>query len=1045
MKQKYLLIFLICCLLSEKLFAQIAVTGTVKDEKGKPLDFVSVLLKGSRTGVMTDADGRFKITAPADGILVISSVGYLKKEYKLNGQANITITLESSQSDLNEVVIIGYQKVTRKKNTAAISSISAKELSNLPAASFDQLLQGRLSGVNVQNFSGMPGATPTLTVRGNSAVNLNFDEYNVINSPLYVVDGVPQPTDTYVTPGTGTGSNYLAGINPADIESIDVLKDASAAAIYGSRGANGVILITTKKGLNTEPRVMLSMYAGLTQRPQLRDVTLGSAERGQKMSMLLNQLDYANLKNLPFLLTDSLNPAFNGNTNWQDLFYQTGKIQNADLSLSGGGTGGTTYRFSAGYYDEEGIIKATGFKRYSTRLNLVSRALKEKLMINPIVAYSRSDRARGNGDNSSPLPLGASNMPSSLLNLSDNKRKYYLGTYDANLDQNTSNQLTVNLNLGYDISKVFKLTSQSSYSNNNARRDMSRTTLINNNEGNSSYSYADNDISISTSNYLTFINSFGKHSLNVVAGQDIQYNQFRYTTAEGFYGASDQIQVVQGFLQNNIRAYSDYQAHGLLSYYGRLAYDYDSRYLLSLSARTDGSSLFGKNNKWGFFPSASAAWLISEEKFMKENNSKFSLLKLRASIGSSGSLPPGNYLQYNLYSVNAGGFTGNSGSASYNGTTAVTPNFRNGVAQKSLSWEKSMQWNIGTDVEVDNGRYSLAFDVYNRENSRQLFNVQLPLTSGYDYAFTNSVGVRNAGAELALSINPLRSKSDLKWSSRLNVAYNKNRIMDLPNGGRDLVLVGDPKFDKSHILSRGQPVNTFYLYQTRGIFATDNDVPINPYTGDRYNMGGTPYRAGDMYLADLDGDFYIDPFNDGINPDKKPSGDPNPKWTGGWTNNFSWKNFSLGIFCTFTFDRDVLNLFEADVFANSNVLGDFVNNSSPDFSKVDIWQHPGDIAAYPNPTLLNTRYNYRTAQTFFLDKGGYFRIKSINLNYDLPGKMLRRFGLTRMRIFGVADNVAMFQQSDRLPDAEAVNPYGEYNGAGYPIPKKYTLGLEVQF
>jgi len=1027
-------------------FAQVRITGTIKDSSG-PIPGATVTEKGTQNGITADAQGKFAFTvSKTDAVLVFRMIGYVVKEVPLAGKTDINVILAEDNQTLSEVVTIGYQKITRKKSSAAISSISAKELANLPAASFDQLLQGRLSGVNVQNFTGQPGAAPTVSVRGNSLMSRGYDEFNVVNSPLYVVDGVPQPTEAYVSPNTGTGTNYLAGINPADIESIDVLKDASAGAIYGSRAANGVIMITTKKGISGEPRVGLSAYYGVTARPELRDVTLGTVERRQKMTILENQLTYIQQTQLPYMLTDSLNPAFNGNTDWQDLFYQTGRINNVDLNLSGGGAGGMVYRFSAGAYNEEGIIKATGFKRYSTRLNLTSKALKEKLTINPIIAFSRADRARGNGSTGNPIGLGAGDMPSSLFNLDEDKKALLLGAFDENLDKNISNQLTLNLNLGYEFSKNFRFTSQSSLLSNNARRDYSRNNALQNGQGNYSYAFSDNGIDVRTSNLLSYNNTFKKHSISALVGQDINYNQYQTISASGSNGAADNIQVVNGFQQSRIGAGSDYQAFGLLSYYTQVAYDYDSKYVLSLSARADGSSRFGKNNKWGYFPSASVGWLISEENFMKDNkNSPISLLKLRASLGNTGSLPGSNYLQYNLYNVNAAGYAG-SGATSYNGTTAITPNFYDGVAQKNLSWQRSMQWNIGTDIEVKNGKYSMSFDVYNRETSLELFSVNLPVTTGYDLAMTNSVGTRNAGAELTLAANPLKSSSPLKWLSRLNISYNKNQIMSLPNGGRDLVMNGE-RFDKSHILSVGSPINAFYLYRTKGVFRTDADVPVNPFTGEKYRNSNGTYLGGMFYFEDLDGDYFTDVFNDGINPDKLPIGDPNPKYTGGWVNNFTYKNWSLGIFATFTFDRDVLNLFESDRFSNSSSgsATNFSQFSTPDLSKLDLWRNQGDNAEYAKIDIGSYRYYYTGAQTFFLEKGGYLRIKNITLGYDLGQKTLKRLGLTKVRVWGLMDNVAMFQQSKRLPDAEAVNGFGEYNGAGYPIPKKYTFGLDIQF
>ncbi|MDO6431354.1 SusC/RagA family TonB-linked outer membrane protein [Flavitalea sp. BT771] len=1033
----------------------ITVKGTIKAENGQPIANVSIRVKGTNKGTTTNEKGDFTLTTAAQSTLEISAINYSPQEIKLAGRTSLALTMQESNSSLGETVIIGYQRVTRKKSTAAISSISGKEIENLPSSSFDQLMQGRLSGVNVQNFSGEPGARPTVSVRGNSLVSRDYDQNNVVNNPLYVVDGVPQPNEEYVGPGTTTGMNYLGGVNPNDIESIDVLKDASAAAIYGSRAANGVILITTKKGRVGAPRVLISGYTGVTERPKLREVTLGTLERRQKMEVLMQQLDYTQRTQLPYLLTDSLNPAFNGNTDWQGLFYKTGLIRNGDLSMSGG-SDNSNYRFSAGYYDEDGIIKATGFKRYSMRLNLLTKTLHNKLDINPIIAYSRTDKARGNGqdprytNNYNPFSLSAGSMPSSLFGLDANKQQAILGAYNNNLDKNVANNLNFNLNLGYTFNPHLRFQSLTGYLYNTSRRDFTRSNAMESQQGNYSYTFSDNQIDIQISNYLTYTNSFGKHNLSLLGGQDIQYDQYENTTASGSNGASDQIQVVNGFRQSTIRASSDYQAYGLLSYYARLAYDYDSKYLLSFSARRDGSSRFGQNSKWGFFPSASVAWILSDEKIMK--NSYFSLLKLRASLGTSGSLPKQNYLQYNLYNVNAAAFNGNNSStssaSSYNSIAAITPNFHDGVAQKGLSWEKSMQWNIGTDMEIDQGRFGAQIDFYNKESSLQLFSVNLPVTTGYDIALTNSIGVRNAGVELLLKAYPLPKSSPVKWFTSFNISYNKNRIMSLPNGGRDLIFQNGDRFDKSHILSVGRPINSFYLYQTLGVFATDADVPIDKFTGARYRNGNGPYKAGDFYLADLDHDNFIDIFNSNLNPDKMPIGDPNPKFTGGWTNNFTWKNWNLGVFFAFTFKRDVLNLYKADQFNNStdgNANENFAQYSIPNLDKINIWRKPGDKAEFAKYDLGTYLYYYTSAQTFFLTSGDYFRLKSLSLTYQLPNNLLHKIGLERVKVFGVADNLLRWQSSKDLPDAENVNAYGEYDGAGYPIPKKFTLGLEVQF
>lgn len=1039
-------IFMAIVLFSFRLFAQQQVTGVVRDARGKPLAGATVKNMSTQLSTQTDDQGTFVLGGQSGHVIEAIMIGFDSKKLTVGSSLKLSFELTEAMSTLDEMVVIGYQKVTRKKSTAAISSISGKELENLPAASFDQLLQGRLAGVNVQNFTGEPGATPTVQVRGNTSLNREYDEFSVGNAPLYVVDGVPQPPQQYSSPLTGTGTNFIAGINPQDIESIDVLKDASAASIYGSRAASGVILITTKKGRNVEPQVMVSAYTGLTQRPALRDLAIGAEERRQKMAILddlqslRSDIDY---RNLSFLLTDSLNPAFNGRTDWQDMYYRQGLINSADLSLSGGGAGGMNYRFSAGLYDEDGIVKATGFKRYSMRLNLVSKALKGRLMVNPIVAYSRTDRTRAGGEG---IGVAANNTPASYFNLSDTRKNYLLGMYDDDLDINTGNQLTFNLNLGYEFSPHLSFTSQSSYLYSNSRRDMTTPSAVANFTGNRQNVFSDNSSNLLTSNYLSYNREINLHSISAIVGSDLELNQYRSVNAGGTNGASDQIRVIQGFQQRYLSASSDYQAYTMASFYSRLAYDYDSRYLLSASIRGDGSSRFGDGNKWGYFPSVSVAWLASEERFMREGNSPVSLLKFRASLGTTGGLPGNNYLQYNLYRVNAGNFWGNDDATSYNGVTAVTPNLVDGVAQPNISWERSMQWNVGVDAEVQNGRFSFVFDIFNKENKQSLFDVQLPVTTGYDRALTNSVGVRNYGAELILMANPLSRQSPVQWFSRLNVSYVKNKVMNLPNSGRDLVVSGS-RFDKTHILSVGSPINTFYLYETLGIYSTINDIPINPLTGERFSGGGA-YQPGDMWLRDVDGDYIIDPFNDGINPDKLPIGDPNPKFTGGWTNNVSYKGFHFGVLFTFLFDRDVLNLYQSDLFENgagTNSTAGFARYATPDFSKINIWRKPGDQADYPAYPLGSFRYYSVAGQTFFLDQGDYLRIKSISLSYSLPNRLMSNWGMRSIRVYGVMDNVAMFQRAKRLPDAESVNYYGEYDGNGYPIPKKFTFGVELQF
>ena len=1054
MRKKFLLLFF-CCLMGVAAFAQSTITGTVKGADGKPLAGATVLVQGTLIATQTNDQGVFTLRTSPESTLEFNYVGYEKLVQALKGRTTIEVTLKETFSVLDEVVVMGYQTVTRKKATAAVSSISGKELENLPAASFDILMQGRLAGVNVQNITGSPGASPSVAVRGNSAVGSNFlsgdEQILAISRPLYVIDGVPQPDDVYQSLNTGTGTNAIAGLAPGDIETIDVLRDAAAAALYGSRAASGVILITTKKGRSGSPRVRVEAYTGAVTRPELREVTLGTTERRQKMEILKTKLTNAQLAQLPILLTDSLNPAYNGNTDWQDLFYRTGLTYNANVSLEGGDSEGrSNYRFSGNYFKEEGIIKATGFDRLTLRLNLNARAMNNRLNITPIVAFSRMNRSRGTGSSTNPIALGAGNMPSSLLEYSETRKQILMDRYDENLDFNVDNKLTLNLNTTLTILPNLTFTTQNSMQYDVSRRDQNRPRAMMNNQGNRSESFTSAVEDYRTSNFLNYSSNLGeKHSLSAMLGQEFMYNRYLSTNAGGQLGVSDAIKTVTGFLQNNIWAGSDYQAWAVSSFMGNVSYDYAGKYLLSGFIRTDGASRFGTGNKWGVFPSASAGWLISEEAFMKDKTA-FTLLKLRGSFGITGNQAGGNYLQYNTYLVNAGGYYG-SGAPSYNGVSVIRPNFTNGVAQQNISWQQSEQWNLGVDVELQNGRYSGFFDVFNRANSRQVFRVELPTTTGYDYASTNSIGVRNYGAEMQLTANVLdRRTSPLGWRVLFNTSYTRNQITALPNNNRDLILDGD-SFDKRHILSVGSPVNAFYLLKTLGVYSTVDDVPVNPLTGERYRNPNGLYSAGDFYFEDVDGDYLIDIFKDGITPDKRPMGDPNPKWTGGLTNEFMFGQWSLIAQINYTLDRDILNEFNAYQFSNSqtgsitDALGNFAAYSTPNFDKINIWRQPGDQAEYAAIDLGTYRYYYTHAQSFFLEPGDYIRLRSLIVNYNFKPEVLRRIGMSELRLSLVADNLVGWQASKKVPDAENVSTYGNYNGGGYPMPKKYTLSVNFTF
>ncbi|PSL43048.1 TonB-linked SusC/RagA family outer membrane protein [Chitinophaga niastensis] len=1037
----------------------VKVSGTITDERNGRLPGASVKIKGNSQGVVTNEKGEFSIAVLPDATLEISFIGYLKQEQKLKGRTHLDIVLTQKSGALEDVVVIGYQTVSRRKATAAVSSIRGKDIENIPAGSFEQLLQGRMSGVNVQNFTGEPGAAPTISVRGNTAISTSYqnNQYKILNKPLYVIDDVPQFNDDMAGPDMGTGTNNIAGLNPNEIESVDVLKDAAAAAVYGSRGANGVIIIKTKRAHTGAPRFNISAYGGLTEIPKLRTVLVGAQERREKNRLYDDAFDgnVYRLTHRSLIMTDSLNPDLNKVTDWQRMFYRNGMVRNVDLNVYGG-TEYNTYRLSAGFYMEDGIVKATGFKRYTMNYSSSIRTKNGAFEVVPNIRLARIERGRGSGSADLFGAVGQS-LPSSLFAPDESSLQSVLGRYSGNMDINTDNQVNGDISFHLSLSKQLSFRSRNSVAVVMGRRDVAVPSVLNQDLGNSSSSNSSLQQSYTTSNDLNWNVVLGKgkeHTINAIIGQEVQYSTFQNTFARGDRGASDQIQVVNGFPQGPyLSGSSAYSAFGILSLFSRVNYDYKSTYLFSASLRGDAASSFGPKNKWGYFPAISAGWIISNEPFMSRSASWLTMLKFRGSYGVLGNLPGDYYLQYSLYNIGGAGYSGSSlNPNTYNGTVTITPQFgTGGVAQKDISWEKTGSWNGGIEAELMNGKYYFSADVYVKNSKAGLIDMGLQSTTGIATAKTNGAQIRNSGIDLNFQLrNVLPEKSALRWEILWNVSMNKNLVVSMPNGNRDITFGN--LFNTTHLLTRGQAVNTFYLLKTLGVYATDNDVPTDKYTGKKLQVGAVndpssnnPFRAGEFAFADIDGDGIIDAFNGGITGDKIPYGNPNPFLTGGITQNFYWKNFTLGFLCTFTFKRDVLNLYESDTYGRYGYDdgSQFAKYAVSDLSAMNIWRKPGDKAQYARMDIGTYRYYYRPDQTFFLEKGDYFRIKNVSMGYTLSAKALKPLHLSRLRFYGLMDNVYIFQASKRLPDAENVNPYGEYNGAGYPSPHKYTLGVDV--
>jgi len=1048
----------------------VVVSGVVKDGS-ETLPGASVVVTGTTLGVTTDVAGSFSLKVPTGKSITIRMLGYIPQTINITeAKSNLIIVLKTDQKMLNEVTVgIGYQQVSKRTVTAAITTVDPKTIEDVPAPTFDALLQGRVAGLDVQNFSGEPGVSSTVALRGNTAVARSISSDNTtaagkaslaraVSGPLYVIDGVPQTTDDIaaVSYGSGTGTDVLAGIPINDIADIAILKDASAAAIYGSRGSSGVIIITTKKGVAGKTRINFSTYHGITEKPTLDKVLIGTAETEAKMALIQHYGTYNTLKDLPQILTDSLNPAFNNANDYRKGIYQTGLIDNYDFAISGGNDK-VTYRYGLNYYNEDGIVKRSGLKRYTFNTN-IGLNLADNLKISTQIRYYRLDRPRSVSDlsgGSSPFTGGyyaSSPLPPSNLYLSPAMQDFIYGNTNINTEDNSSNSISFSPTIDWQISKKWSFNTVLSYEATNSRHDTYTPGQFRQSGVGYAASFADNQYNYLMSNTLQYNTNLGKdHHINVLMGQNIEYHQYRATDAEADGIPNDQISVVHVVNKNQSTAFSDLQENGIETEFVRLNYDYKGKYLLSAVANEDASSKFGSGNRAGFFPSVSAGWIVSDESFLKEQSSWLTLLKLRGSFGVTGRQPDdgNNYLAFNNYNVGAGSFpgsntpsTGQNQSYTYNGVPAISPNFNGGISNKNLTWEHSKETNVGLDLTMLDGRFNFVADAYVKNTAQGIFSLNVPITTGYTTITTNAIGTRSKGLEMTLMAHYFKPTSAFQWETDFNVAFNKTIVTSLPNGGRDVQINGGAT---SYILRQGQPINQYFLFQQTGIYKTDADVPVNRVTGSVLNFYGYPFKGGDPIWKDQNGDGVLD------NNDYVASGNPNPGIVGGFNNNFSYKNWSLTVFCTFTLDRTIYNdylvgklshLTPEDDF-NGTVYDDLMHSAFPDLSGIDYWKNPGDNAKYPSlSSVSGTRYKYAAISSGWLQSGNYLRVKTVTLGYTFKPESIKKLGLSRLRVYGMVDNLHIFQAKG-VPDAEAVDAYGDYNGNGYPIPKKFTLGLDL--
>ncbi|RKR04999.1 TonB-linked SusC/RagA family outer membrane protein [Flavobacterium sp. 90] len=1012
------------------------VKGKVVDEIGTPLPGVNVIVKGTSKGTVTDKNGEFSIDLPEKkDVLVFTFISMKDQEVIVNGKNDITVVMTDQSESLKEVVLIGYQSVQKKTVTGAMTTVKSKDIENVPYASIDQILAGKVAGLTSLSTSGEPGARTVTNIRGSNSVGLGGVSY-----PLYVVDGIIYDINDMPS---SYGNNPLASLNPNEIESVDVLKDASASAIYGSRGANGVILIKTKQGSkNQRPTFRVNAYTGIGLKPSLRKVTVGRMERQLKLDAIRRNFKDMD-QNFHMALTDSLNVSFNNNTDWQDLFIQNARISNVDASVSGA-FGKNQYKVSLGYYNETGVIIGYQLKRFSPTMFL-SLNLTDKInfTINMMPSYMDTNHGFGNGET---FPFGTWGFPSSFWGISDKQKKQYQGQA-GNLDEDKRIGLLANTRLNINFTKDLLFTSSFSYNFFENRRDQFQSSQIYATDKDAAVSehYATNINELE--NYLTYTKSFNeRHNFSAILGQQIseQDNKSSYLRGQGVLG-STVFDISPG---PDLSGNSYMETKKRMGIFGRFSYDYKEKYLFSSSYRRDGSSRYNTDKRWTTFYSVAGGWLASEETFFKPVKDVVNFLKFRGSYGVTGNDPASYYAQYNIYTGNASydnssfGINNPAVATTYNGVPTVSQNYGGFAGSKDITWEKYPQVNFGIDLNMFNNRIQINADWYARD-SKDIFytNLVAPATSGYGFYSGNAVDIRNTGYEFTVSTVNLGNNSTFKWNTSFNIAFNDNYVTRLPDGGKDLT-VGEPWLQ--YTLTEGMPLFNYRVWDVKGVYSSDSDVPTDPLTGQKMKFYGETIKVGDPKYVDQNGDYIID------NLDKKYAGSPNPKATGGIINDFRYKNWSMSIFCNFVYGRKIWNGYVSDRLNGSKSAAPWSDWGSRatvgTIQDINYYQGPGDTTAEFG-TLFTNYSNvdrFHIANSQFIEDGSFFRIKNIRLGYAVPENFGKKIGLSALQFYAMADNVALFTKST-LPDPEAVGADGFTTGNNYPLAIKFTLGLSATF
>nr|WP_293839688.1 TonB-dependent receptor [uncultured Arsenicibacter sp.] len=1000
--QKLFTTWVVWLLITGSVVAQATkLAGLVRSADGEALPGVTIALKGTTQGTTTDAQGRF--TLPVSGtnaVLIVSAIGYATSEIKPAG-TELTITLQPDVRQLSEVVVTGYSEQSRKSLTSAISTVRGTDIKDIPVASPDQLLQGKAPGVQVQANSGVPGGGIFIRVRGTNSVNAG-------NDPLYIVDGVFINNTNLVATGLGNQvpSNPLADLNPADIESIEVLKDANATAIYGSRGANGVVLITTKRGKSGKTKLTFDTYQGWSKAAKLFDLVTGPQLAELENERFIN--DGGAPASVPFRSVASggqglpaEQPTFD---RINDLF-RTARTNNYELSAAGGNDK-TQFYIGGGYFRQESIVKPSNFERYSFRVNVDNR-VSDKLKVGTSTALARTVRNVSSNDNNPAGVINSALFPRTNLpvfNTDGSYAKY--GNFDNHLALiNNLNNNAVGSRIISNVFGVYEFTPslslRSSWSvdfNDMYENNYNNTLLLAGQPRGTATSFLSRDVTLLNEQVLTYRETFADvHSLQVLIGNTIQKNTFQRTTLSEQQFPSNELQTIASSATQT--GSSSRSQAGLLSFFGKANYSFKDRYSVDASLRADASSRFGLSKRWGYFPSVGVGWRLSEETFIQKLN-VFDELKVRASWGLTGNQAGiSDFASLGLW----------QGGANYLDLPGTAPLQ---LANADLSWETTRQWNVGLDVAVLKRRLFAELNYYDKYTYGLLLNVPVPRKLGYSSVVQNYGAVRNRGIELSLTANWL-NRPDVSWSTSFNISRNVNRIAKLAapitTGSRDIFR-----------LEEGASLYSFWLY---------HQTQVNPKTGDAE---------------------YQDLNNDGAITvaDRQLVGNAWPDFFGGLTNSFRYKGFDLGLNLYFEQGAKIMNMNRFFL-----VHGGTQRNIGYFPEQLDRWRKEGDVTTVPRLTTNANSNNYggvvQNLSDRYLEDGSFLRLRTLTVGYSVPKPVLNKVRIASARIYVQATNLFTVTPYSGLdPEVNSQSNVANtknFDWATVPQPRTIQAGLSLGF